>query len=387
MKIESVEALLGCVGKRNQLLVKVVTECGIVGWGESGLSNREHAVIGAIQHFAGFLKGQDPRKIGRIWQELYRSHYFEGGRVITAAISAIDIALYDILAKSLQVPVYQLLGGKQREHIECFACCYTEADPDKFDDLVKEAKALVALGWTTIRVIPSRFDDPAFFEPQESITRTARCLNELRKVLGPDITLGIDYHHRLSVAEAASFCQRLKPDTLDFIEEPIRHESPDAYKTLRTLTHIPFAIGEEFSSKWAAKPYIEQGLTQYLRVDVCNIGGLTEAMKVAGWAEAHYIDVMPHNPLGPVCTAATNHFAAALPNLALMETHQGPFSEFGAHDPLLFPKQHVLTGNKFTIPEVPGLGVEVNEAAFRLATPVETEAPHLSKRDGSHTNW
>ncbi|MEZ9236717.1 mandelate racemase/muconate lactonizing enzyme family protein [Shewanella sp. 10N.286.52.A9] len=387
MKIESVEALLGCVGARNQLLVKVVTECGIVGWGESGLSNREYAVMGAVKHFASFLKGKDARQIGRIWQELYRSHYFEGGRVVTAAISAIDIALYDILGKKLNVPVYQLLGGKQRDTIPCFACCYTEADPDKLDELAKEALALVELGWTTIRVIPSRFDDPVYFEPQESITRTARCLNDLRKILGPDITLGIDYHHRLSVAETASFCQRLAPDTLDFIEEPIRHESPDAYKTLRTMTNIPFAIGEEFSSKWAAKPYIEQGLTQYLRVDVCNIGGLTEAMKVSGWAEAHYIDVMPHNPLGPVCTAATNHFAAALPNFGLMETHQGPFSPFGAHDKALFPVQHTLSGPQFTVPELPGLGVEVNEAAFRKATPIEVEAPHLSKRDGSHTNW
>ncbi|MFS1423043.1 mandelate racemase/muconate lactonizing enzyme family protein [Shewanella sp. 10N.286.48.B5] len=387
MKIESVEALLGCVGSRNQLLVKVVTECGIIGWGESGLSNREYAVMGAVKHFSQFLKGKDARQIGRIWQELYRSHYFEGGRVITAAISAIDIALYDILGKKLNVPVYQLLGGKQRDNIPCFACCYTEADPDRLDELVNEAKALIELGWTTIRVIPSRFDDPKLFEPQESITRTARCLNELRKILGPDITLGIDYHHRLSVAETASFCQRLAPDTLDFIEEPIRNESPDAYKTLRTMTNIPFAIGEEFSSKWAAKPYIEQGLTQYLRVDVCNIGGLTEAMKVAGWAEAHYIDVMPHNPLGPVCTAATNHFAAALANFSLMETHQGPFSPFGAHDTNLFPLQHELEGNVFMLPDVPGLGVEVNEAAFRQATPIETEAPHLSKRDGSHTNW
>ncbi|MDO6680099.1 MULTISPECIES: mandelate racemase/muconate lactonizing enzyme family protein [unclassified Shewanella] len=387
MKIESVEAILGRVGSRNQLLVKVVTECGIIGWGESGLSNREYAVMGAIKHFSQFLKGKDAKQIGRIWQELYRSHYFEGGRVITAAISAIDIALYDILGKKLNVPVYQLLGGRQRDNIPCFACCYTEADPDKLDDLVKESKALIALGWTTIRVIPSRFDDLTTFEPQESITRTARCLNELRKILGPDITLGIDYHHRLSVAETASFCQRLAPDTLDFIEEPIRNESPEAYKTLRTMTNIPFAIGEEFSSKWAAKPYIEQGLTQYLRIDVCNIGGLTEAVKVSGWAEAHYIDVMPHNPLGPVCTAATNHFAVALPNFSLMETHQGPFSPFGAHDDKLFPQQHKLEGNKFIVPDVPGLGVEVNEAEFRKSTPIEVEAPHLSKRDGSHTNW
>ncbi|AQQ67190.1 galactonate dehydratase [Microbulbifer agarilyticus] len=387
MKIESVETLLGAVGTRNQLLVKVVTECGLVGWGESGLSNREHAVIGAVAHFAEFLRGRDPRQIGSIWQEIYRSQYFEGGRVLTAAMSAIDIALHDILGKALQVPVYQLLGGKQRDNIPCFACCYTEADPDRLDELVNEVTALINLGWTTIRVIPAGFDDPKLFDPRDSIARTARCLNELRKIIGPDITLGIDYHHRLSVAEAASFCQRMAPGTLDFLEEPIRNESPDAYATLRTMTTVPFAIGEEFSSKWAAMPFVEKGLTQYLRVDVCNIGGFSEAMKAAAMAEAHYIDVMPHNPLGPVCTAASNHFAAALPNFALMETHQGPFCTFGFHDPMLFPVQHKLDGTAFVLPDTPGLGVEVNEEAFRQSPPVAAEAPHLRRVDGSVTNW
>ncbi|AMX04182.1 mandelate racemase/muconate lactonizing enzyme family protein [Microbulbifer thermotolerans] len=387
MKIESIESLFGAVGSRNQLLVKVVTESGLVGWGESGLSGREHAVIGAVKHFAAFLRGKDPRQIGRLWQEIYRSQYFEGGRVLTAAMSAIDIALYDIVGKALQVPVYQLLGGKQRERIPCFACCYTEADPDHLDALAEEVKALIDLGWTCIRVIPAGFNNPEFFQPAESIARTARCLGMLREIIGPGITLGIDYHHRLSVAEAASFCQRLAPGTLDFLEEPIRNESPDAYAALRSMTDVPFAIGEEFSSKWAAVPFVQRGLTQYLRVDVCNIGGFTEAMKAAALAEMYYVDVMPHNPLGPVCTAASNHFAAAVPNFSLMETHQGPFCTFGFHDRALFPVQHTLDGTAFVLPDLPGLGVEVNEAAFRASPPVSAEPPHLRKPDGSVTNW
>ncbi len=120
-----------------------------------------------------------------------------------------------------------------------------------------------------------------------------------------EVVLGIDYHHRLSVAEAASFCQRMPSGTLDFLEEPIRDETPEAYESLRTMTDVPFAIGEEFASKWQFLPFIERGITQFARVDVCNVGGLTEAMKVAGWCEAHYIDLMPHNPLGAICTAAT----------------------------------------------------------------------------------
>ena len=129
--------------------------------------------------------------------------------------------------------------------------------------------------------------------------------------------LGIDYHHRLSVAEAASFCQKMPRGTLDFLEEPIRDETPEAYEALRTLTDMPFAIGEEFSSKWQFLPYIERGIHQFNRIDVCNVGGLTEAMKVAGWSEAHYVDMMPHNPLGPICTAATVHFAAAVAEFLL----------------------------------------------------------------------
>ena len=117
------------------------------------------------------------------------------------------------------------------------------------------------------------------------------------------------------MAEAAIFCQRVEPLHLQFVEEPIRAESSEAYRQLRAMTRVPFAIGEEFSSKWAFAPFVEQGLLNYARIDVSNVGGLTEAKKVAGWCEAHYIDIMPHNPLGPVTTAATIHLAASLPEL------------------------------------------------------------------------
>ena len=133
-----------------------------------------------------------------------------------------------------------------------------------------------------------------------------------REELGRTAVLGTDYHHRLSVAETASFCQMMPMGTLDFIEEPIRDECPEAYETLRKMTDIPFAIGEEFSSKWQFLPYIERGITNYARLDICNVGGFTEAMKVAGWAEAHYIDLMPHNPLGPICAAARPRSALIL---------------------------------------------------------------------------
>lgn len=387
MKIESIQSLSGRVGARNQLLVKIVTECGLIGWGESGLSSREKAVAGAVEHFTAFLLGRDPRQIGRHWQEMYRSQYFEGGRVLTAAISAIDIALHDIVAKSLDVPVYQLLGGKQRDAVPGFACAYVEADPDNLDALIEEVTALKNMGWQAVRVVPSGHGAGNVYEPRVALARTAQCLSDLRKVIGADLVLGIDFHHRLSVAEAASFCQRMPSGTLDFLEEPIRDQSPNAYETLRGMTDVPFAVGEEFCSKWTAAPYIERGLTQFLRVDVCNIGGFTEALKVAAWAEAHYIDLMPHNPLGPVCTAASVHLGAAVPNFSWLECHQGLFSKLGFHDPAIFPVQCKLEGSNYPVPDSPGLGVEVDEEALRQSPPIAYEPPHLQRTDGSFTNW
>ena len=174
--------------------------------------------------------------------------------------------------------------------------------------------------WLT-RTGPTIDDD--VYEPFESIELAVHWLGEIRRALGSSVELSIDFHHRLSVAEAALFCQRAEPVHLHFVEEPIRAENAEAYRQLRGMTRVPFAIGEEFSSKWAFAPLIEQGLLNYARIDVSNVGGLTEAKKVAGWCEAHYIDVMPHNPLGPVTTAATIHLAAAIPNFAQLEYQHG----------------------------------------------------------------
>ena len=190
------------VGTRNQMLVKVETDQGIFGWGESGLSGREKAVAGAVEHYREFLIGRDAMQIGRIWQEVYRSQYLEGGRVLQAAISAIDIALHDIKGKALGVPVYELLGGKQRDRIPTFASTGDEAEGDAAIDRARE---LLAQGWQAIRFFPVGQNNKSIFEPRESIGATARMLNKAREALGDDVVLGIDYHHRLSVAEAASF--------------------------------------------------------------------------------------------------------------------------------------------------------------------------------------
>jgi galactonate dehydratase len=386
MKISEIKTYPTWVGNRNQLVVKVETDEGYYGWGESGLSGRELAVAEAVKHYREFLLGRDPRQMGALWQEMYRSQYFEGGRVLTAAISAIDIALYDIVGKALGVPVYQLLGGKHRDLIPCFATTGGATQ----QDLVDKCKTLLDMGWDVLRVGGSaskKYDDPNTYEPRETIGITASWFTELRQELGPDPVLGVDYHHRLSVAETASFCQRMPAGTLDFIEEPIRDESPEAYESLRTMVDIPFAIGEEFASKWQFAPYLERGITQFARVDICNIGGFTEAMKVASLAEAHYIDLMPHNPLGPICTAASVHMSAAVPNFAWLEHRVSPGEDIKSQDDDLFPTQIELEGSMLRVPDAPGLGVEFNEELAGEQEFKYWEAPHLKRRDGSYTNW
>lgn len=388
MKITDIKAYPTWVGSRNQLIVKIETDEGIYGLGESGLSGRELAVVGALKHYREILIGQDPRKIGFIWQLLYRSQYFEGGRVLTAAMSAIDIALHDIKGKALGVPVYELLGGKQRDFIPCFATTGAET----VEKLIENAKLLIAKKWNVIRLSPAyRQTDlktsPQVWEPWESIGITADWFAQVRAAVGSSAILGTDYHHRLSVAESASFCQRMPPGTLDFLEEPIRDETPEAYESLRKLTPVPFAIGEEFASKWQFLPYIERGITNYVRVDVCNVGGITETMKVAGWAEAHYIDLMPHNPLGPICTAATIHASAAVANFAWLEARVSPTENLGFDNADMFPVQPILDGPGYPVPTAPGLGVEFNEELAKEQAFKFWEAPKLFRRAGSVQNW
>ena len=384
MKISAIRPYPVWVGHRNQMLVKVETDEGVFGWGESGLSGREQAVAGAIEHYREFLIGRDPFETGALWQEMYRSQYFEGGRVLQAAISALDIACHDIKGKALNVPVFQLLGGKQRHFVPTFAS--TSAPPGA--EMIEQAKVLREAGWTAIRFFPKgqRSDDR--YEPRESIGETARWCARAREELGDEVVLGIDYHHRLSVPEAASFCQKMPSGTLDFLEEPIRDETPEAYESLRTMVDVPFAIGEEFSSKWQFLPYIERGIHQFNRIDICNVGGFTEGMKVAGWSEAHYVDMMPHNPLGPICTAATVHFAAAVANFCWLETRTTPAEQRGGKDDdMFFPVRPMIENAHYVVSDAPGLGVEVDEEAIKQQSFKFWEAPHLKRDDGSVTNW
>lgn len=386
MKITAIKTYPVNIAGRSQLNVKVETESGIYGWGASGLTGRELSVIGALEHFRPLLIGRDAREIGGIWQDLYRGQYFEGGRVLTAAISAIDMALYDIKGKALGVPVYELLGGKQRDYIECFASLRFSSK----EELINRAKILIKKGWKMLRLAPAEYEQGKYistFEPRDSIAIIAEWLTALRKEVGSAPVIGIDYHHRLTVAETISFLHRMPVGTLDFIEEPIRDETPETYEVLRKMTNVPFAIGEEFASKWQFLPYVERGITQFARIDVCNVGGITEAMKVASMAESHYIDLMPHNPIGPICTAATLHVAAASTNFSWLEEMNTHVENPGLDDANYYPVQPQIDGTRYKLSDAPGLGVDFNEELALKEGFKMVEAPRLKREDGSFTNW
>lgn len=209
-------------------MVKVETNQGLYGWGESGIGRgRGLAVRGAVEHYKSFLLGRDAMDISALWQEMYRSQYFEGGRVLTGAQSAIDLALHDIVGKALGVPVYQLLGGKHRDFVPCFPTCFLEMGPEA----VADAARLRREGWDVIRFVGAGHGagtqdstNPEVYEPRASIDKTVKWLPKIREALDAvgHTTLILEYHHRLSVAEAASFCQKLPPGTIDALEEPIR---------------------------------------------------------------------------------------------------------------------------------------------------------------------
>ncbi len=372
-------------------LVKIEADDGHYGWGEAGPSawGRELAAQGMVTHFREVLIGRDPRNIGAFWQEMYRKGSgFDGGRVEMAALSAIDLALHDLVAKSLGVPVYHLLGGKHRDFVPCFTPIVSPDDPDA----VEVTRRMLDEGWSVLRLSMGGSKEKGVFEPRNSLAATAEGLVKLRDAVGPEPVLGIDYHAMFNVAEAASFCQRIPPGTLDFIEDPIHEETPSAYRALRQMTKVPFAAGEAFTSKWDWLPFIEEDLINLARIDLANVGGFTEAMKVAAWCEAHYIEMMPHLAISPIQTAAIIHFAAAVPNFAWMEDRhrnfralfQGKTSSYRPPDSDMYPVHLEPDGVRWPVPTGPGLGVEVNEEMLDVAYELSPVSP-TRRRDGSLT--
>ena len=375
MKITNIECFPVFNGARNNLFVTVDTDEGIDGVGESGLSGRELAVMGAVEHFKPLLVGQDASRIEHIWQTLFRGGFFPANRVLCSAMSAIDIALWDIQGKALGVPIHRLLGGLVRNRV----VCYPHA---QHSNLVESCQRHVAEGWKFVRWhLPEQPGD--VLEPRVAIRTALSQLDAVRRAVGDDVELCLDIHTRLDLSDAVRLCCESEPYRPFFMEDPLRAENPHLYRRLREQTSVPIAAGEQFASKWEFRELIEEDLIDYCRVDLCIVGGLTEARKIAGWCETHGIRLATHNPLGPVSTAACLQLNLATSNVGVQEQPRRP----GTTLTDVVPVQVDWEDGYLLPPTRPGLGIVFDRDAAR-AHPFEmTEPAHLHREDGAFTNW
>lgn len=379
MKIVNVEPFPVWAGHRNFLFVVVDTDEGISGVGEAGITGRELAVIGAIEHFKPLLIGEDPFRTEHIWQLLSRGGFFPAQRVLMAAISAIDIALWDIKGKALQVPIYRLLGGPVRDRVVCYP--HNVGHGSEITPLVESCLQTKEEGWKFVRWgLPQ---DGEVLEPRRAVQTAIRQFQAVREAVGEEIEIAFDVHTRLDLPDALWLCREVEPFHPFFIEDPLRCENPDSFKTLRPRTRVPLAAGEQFSSKWEFRQLIEEEWIDYARVDLCIAGGFTEALKIAGWAETHYIKMAVHNPLGPVSTAACLQFNLAVSNFGVQEQPRRP----GTMLTDVVPVQPEWEDGYLLPSERPGLGIEFDREAARRHPFQMHEPPHLRRLDGSFTNW
>jgi L-alanine-DL-glutamate epimerase-like enolase superfamily enzyme len=362
---------------RTFCFVVIDTDAGIYGVGEAGITGRELAVAGAVEHFKPLLIGENPFRIEHLWQVLFRAGFFPAQRILSAAIAAIDIALYDIKGKALGVPVYELLGGQVRDKI----VTYNHIGGATPTALAERAKASVDEGWKFIRW--GLRSDGDSFNPTASVNAAVDEFAAIRAAVGDDIELCFDAHTRIDHAHAARLCREVESYRPFFIEDPLRSENPDSYTTLRTRTAVPLAVGEQYSSKWDFRQMIEDELMDYARIDVCICGGLTESKKVAGWCETHYIDVAVHNPIGPVASVACMHLNLTLPNFAVQELPRKPTESL----------PDVISGapqwdDGYLLPsDAPGLGIEFDRDKIANHPFEMVGLPQLRRVDAGFTNW
>jgi L-alanine-DL-glutamate epimerase-like enolase superfamily enzyme len=377
MKITNVETYPVWGGGRNYLFVVIDTDEGITGVGETGITGRELAIVGAMEHFKQLLIGQDPMRSEHIWQLLFRGGFFPAQNILTSAISAIDIALWDIKGKALGVPIYDLLGGKVRDKV----VCYPHNGGATIEALVESCLKSKEEGWKFVRW--GLYDHNDILEPRRAVLQAIKQFQAVREAVGDEIEITFDVHTRLDLPDALWLCQEVEEFRPFFMEDPLRSENPDSFKTLRPRTTAPLAAGEQFSSKWEFRQLIEEEWIDYARVDLCIVGGFTEARKISGWCETHYIKMAVHNPLGPVSSAACLQFNMACPNMGVQEQPRKP----GTMLTDVVPVQPEWKDGYMIPTALPGLGIEFDREAAKKHPFQMTELPHLRREDGSFTNW
>ncbi|MEZ5356747.1 MAG: galactonate dehydratase [Bryobacteraceae bacterium] len=343
--------------------LKIHTDAGIVGLGEPITESRSRTTAEAVAEIEPYLVGKDPRAVVHHWQAIYRHAFYRGGPVLTSALSGVDMALWDIKGKALGVPVYELLGGPTRRRVRVYSHARTPA----------AMRADIAKGFTAFKTGPAkRRGVTRLIDTPRDVAFAVEKFAELRRAVGDDIDIGIDFHGAVPPATAKLLIRGLEPYHPMFIEEPINCQDHSLMAEIARGTHLPVATGERVFTKWGFREVLETGAATILQPDLCHAGGITEVRLIAGMAEAYYASIAPHNPLGPISLAAGIQIAASIPNFLIQE--QVSLGEGYLKKPFTIREGYV------DVPAGPGLGIELDEDAVagRIGhdyRPVETYDP------------
>jgi len=350
MKIVDIKTKIMGVPGRNWIFVKVETDEGLHGWGEATMEWHEPAVVEGIKLMTPLLIGMDATRIEKIWQTLFRHHWWRLNVCMSSAISGIDQALWDIAGKAYGQPVYRLLGGAYHERVRLYA----RADLG-LGSAIKEAEAAREEGFTAIKFGASQSHP---FDEARQIKELTTDSQAIGKALGPDFQLMLDLQGIFSINSIFRLVQGLQGCNVLWLEEPVPSLTLDAMKRLvQANLGIPFSVGERLCSRWGFKQVLEERAADIIQPDVCHAGGISELRRIAAYAEVFGVPVAPHNPLGPVALAASAHVAASLPNFMVLE--------FCRFSPLFHQvqKEGITISKGFVeLPERPGLGIELDEA-------------------------
>ncbi len=380
MKIAKVEQFFPLPRVR---LVKVTTDNGLIGWGETTLEGKPKSTSSAVEELADYLVGKDPLRIEHHWQHIYRSAFYRGGPILMTALSGLDQALWDIAGKHYGVPTYELLGGPVRDRIRVYAHWGIH---DLSDEGLAEAKErlewLSKSGYTAYKTGPS--GKWRGHEPPSVIDGFVKRAYLMREWVGPDIELAFDFHGKMTPALAIEICHEIKGMRPLFVEEPVPQENVDALKLVSDHVPFPIATGERLHSRWEFREVFEKQAVAYIQPDGSHAGGITELKKIANMAEVYYIHVLPHCAIGPVAFTACMHVDAVIPNFLAQEQIDQGLGEGLFKDPWQVVDGHI------ELPTKPGLGFEIDEQAVEKNIDQYTEelgGEYFYETDGSVADW
>jgi galactonate dehydratase len=356
MKISKVRPLVMGTPWRNLTFLILETDEGLTGVGEVRMINNTDALLGYISEAAPrHVLGQDPFNRELIVDTMRRNDYSRAGEVAMSGIALIEMACWDIMGKALNQPVYRLMGGAVRQKIKAYANgWYTvERTPEEF---AKAAKAVVARGYDSAKLDPF---GAGFYElDRKERSRSIELVEAVRDAAGPDFDIFVEMHGRFSSAVAIGLAHDLEPFKPGWIEEPVPPENLAALKKVADAVHTPIATGERIHSRTECRELFELQACDIVQIDLSHFGGISEARKLAAWAESYYMLMAPHNVCGPVATAANLHLAACTPNFKIQE-HFNDFADAWVKGAVLqYPE---VKDGYFSLPEGPGLGVILNE--------------------------